>query len=123
MRLLVSAFAVALAIASAQGCGRMLCDETTTGTAPQPGGQLVASIVLRNCGATTDFATIVSLHRGDSTANTDDVLVINGRAEMSLAWEGQTKLAIVCKACPRESIVRQMSISGQVDVVLRPPSQ
>jgi hypothetical protein len=108
----------AIVVCCSMGCAKVMCDEEVIAKARQPGGPLTATTLVRNCGATTDFATIVTVQREGSNGNSDDVLAINGRATLTVAWQGATRLVISCPGCSRQSIVRQMSISGNVDVVM-----
>jgi hypothetical protein len=59
------------------------CSETSFATVPNPTSELVASVVIRNCGATTDFATHVTLARA---AVSKSVAVFAGKPRTDVSW-------------------------------------
>jgi len=77
--------------------GLVSCGDTMLGDARSPGGEFVATAFMRNCGATTDFATIVSLRRGSAPFRPDTdstAVVIDGACEVAVAWADSTELTV-----------------------------
>src|SRR5437762_3187096 len=74
-------------------CG--LCGNDTKYEVPSPDGKLVATIYWRDCGATTDFYTFVSVHvpKGEIRAK-DDVFEQAGGHDMGLVWKDNEHLEI-----------------------------
>src|SRR5262245_31338100 len=70
--------ALLVACAAFMACG--LCDDSVITESESPGGKYVASVVERNCGATTDYASHVRIRLSDSSLRRgDDVLVVDYR--------------------------------------------
>jgi hypothetical protein len=83
-----------------------------------PDGQLAATLFVRNCGATTDFSTIISVHRPDSTFKDDSsmVFVAKGEPTIQLNWDGPRSLSIGCQKCDRQEVFRRVTALGDVDI-------
>ena len=98
----LTAVLLASLLASATSCSP--CDDTLKSKAVSPDGQLVASVFERNCGATVDFASIVSLASTSARPlRTDDFLfVVKGRPDISVTWSGPNSLVIKCTDCARK---------------------
>src|SRR5690349_14298539 len=66
-----------------------------------PGGSLIASTFVRNCGATTDYATWVTLHSKSGTFNRPDDLVFTAKGDhgIELNWKDAHHLLIECRNC------------------------
>lgn len=81
--------------------------------------QLVAHYYERNCGATTDYSSVVNVQSvGDGfDGNAGVLFVVKGRPDISIGWTGPRTLTIKCAACSRGSIFREVSVSGDVNVV------
>jgi hypothetical protein len=78
----------------------------------------MATAYVRNCGATTDYSSIVSIHRPSDSFADDEytVLVVKGRPMLAMSWRDAGNLSIRCHTCPRESIFRQLSILGNITI-------
>lgn len=97
-------------------CG--LCDDTLRSKALSADGRLVANVYERNCGATTDFITIVNV-QGTSDkfdGNEGPLFSAKGRYELSVAWTGPRTLLITCAKCSRKYVLREVIIQGGIDV-------
>jgi hypothetical protein len=98
MRLYRNGLAVAfLSLALQAACG--LCGNEDDVRVASPDGKHVAHSYLRNCGATTDYVTIVDLeapgYSQGATAYSAD-----GAHELSLRWASPQELHIECRGCP-----------------------
>jgi len=62
-----------------------------------PDGRYIASVIERNCGATTDYVTAVQI-RGARSAFSgrtwDDVFRVGGVATVRLSWDGSNHLLV-----------------------------
>jgi hypothetical protein len=115
---------IALALLTSS-CG--LCTDDVQRQQSSPRSALVATAFVRNCGATTPYVSIVSVH-GQSDSFTDEkarVLVIEGHHSPELAWSHEGALLIRCPDCNPENVFRQVAILGGVKVLfdLKPGPQ
>jgi hypothetical protein len=72
------------------------CTDEGRGNAASPTRRVIAKVIERDCGATTDFATLVTLRGSEPGATTLDsaVVVLTGRCEVGLRWGGDTLLVV-----------------------------
>ena len=94
------------------------CDDEVQSESVSPDRALAATSFVRNCGATTDFSTIVSVHRPGDTYRDENtfVFVARGRERVELKWNAPKKLQIHCKACERENIFKKVTALGDIDI-------
>jgi hypothetical protein len=93
------------------------CDDTIKAEARSPDGRYVASVFERNCGATTNYSTLVSLR--DATQNFAPgeqgwVFVLSGQADVTLTWESDRLLKVSStrrEAFRSESTWRDVQVS------------
>ena len=84
----------------AWSCGD-LCGDEEIGSAISPGGSYVARAYVRNCGATTNYVTLVELANNRRWfRNATPIYVLDGTAEPTVAWQTATRLVIICDGCP-----------------------
>ena len=116
MKFLLSVLTL-LAILPPVGCGP--CSDEVRAEAVSTDKALKATWFIRNCGATTDFSTIVSVHRPDDSYRDqgDFVFVARGERRLRLAWTGPMQLTIECPACQRSDIFRRVTVLGNIDIV------
>ena len=116
-------FAVVLALTGGFGCAP-LCENTILTSVPSPSKRRTAVVFVRNCGATTDFSTQVSVLRagqrlGDTGGNclvvdSDHGAVQTGRSGelvVSVSWRSDDRLLV---RYPRRSRVfeRSTTVNG-----------
>ena len=86
-----------LSLALQIGCG--LCGNEDDVRVASPDGKHVAHSYLRNCGATTDYVTMVDLEApGYSQAAM--AYSADGAHELTLRWTSPQELHIECHGCP-----------------------
>ena len=77
-------------------CDWMICGDEVQGSATSPDGKYVATVFVRNCGATTSYVTIVRLSSSRSLFNinsrSDWVFIVPHRSEVRPIWVGSKKL-------------------------------
>ncbi len=74
------------------------CEDTLVTQKESPDGDFVARFVIRDCGATTDFASWVILERKQLLFSKEHlVMVVEGKAEVELAWEESKALRVKYK--------------------------
>jgi hypothetical protein len=83
---------------------------------------MAATWFVRDCGATTDFSTIVSLHRaslpfGDNRAF---AFVAKGRHRVEVKWIDSRRVDIECADCTADEVFRQMRTVDGIDVFSAP---
>lgn len=122
MNWIVQVSAAALLACLMSGCG--LCSDEVASEVVSPDGVLAATWFVRNCGATTDFSSIVSVHRKSEGYRDDQdiVFVVAGRAHLVITWIGPNTLSIECADCRRADIFRQVAAFGSVDIMCQLPS-
>jgi len=101
MRRMLLLGAYVLTIATCSGCYKALtgsCDDTVKLESRSPAGEYIASVVERNCGATTGYSSLVILRRATQTLVVDDddtlIFALAGMQNVSLVWLDETKLTI-----------------------------
>ena len=99
------------------GCGGF-CSDKVNAESSSPDNVLKATWFERDCGATTDFSEIVSIHKPDNTYKDDSdiVFVAKGRGQIHLSWSGPRHLSIECIGCQRKDIFKEVSKIGDIDV-------
>lgn len=115
MRLLLFVLGIAVSIAMTS-CG--LCSNQLVQGKRSPDGMIEASWFVRNCGAPTDFSTIVSIHQPNAsyTDDSDLVFVAKGKYDLKLSWTGRRELTIECYGCVRKNVFRETTRLGDIDV-------
>lgn len=68
------------------------CSDTPSITMTSANNKLIASVYIRDCGASTSSSTHVSItdKKTFSSDERDDVLIIDGKRTIQLAWDGNT---------------------------------
>jgi hypothetical protein len=86
------AWRIVLASALEPMCGEMVLSEQQA-----PNGRFVFSSFRRNCGATTDYATGLSIRRAgaefDPSAR-DEILLVDGDVPVTASWIGSDRIEI-----------------------------
>ena len=65
------------------------CEDVVKNELQSEDGKHAATVIERNCGATTHYVTALSLRPGTAGRDPDDdqvVLLVRGRCELGLAW-------------------------------------
>jgi hypothetical protein len=98
------------------GCGT--CEDRVQSEVVSPDKTLEATSFVRNCGATTDYSVIVSIHRTDNSYKDDNdfVFVAKGSGGMQLKWTGPKALDIHCEGCERKDVFRRLTVLGDIDI-------
>ena len=82
-----------------------------------PDQKRVATIFIRDCGATTDYATRVEVRWQSSDGSDDDrVFGIEGRPDIQIHWLDDKTLAIKCDQCDEERVYRRVTKNGNVNI-------
>jgi hypothetical protein len=115
--------AVVISFVLATGCTRFMCKERAESHMPAPDRILVATTVIRDCGATTDFSTSVNLHRSDHGFNDDagTIFVAMGEHHLSLKWADADHLSIQCEDCTRKQVSKTVTLLGKTDIKYKLP--
>ncbi len=93
-------------------CGFSLasdCADTIKSEAKSPDGKYIVTLYERDCGATTDFSTIVNIRASSAKFNGEEgrVLIVKGQPEVLLAWKDNTRLQLECHDCRANDIFKQ----------------
>lgn len=65
------------------------CEDVVKNELKSENGRHAATVIERNCGATTDYVTALTLRPGTARRDPDEekvVLFVRGRCELGLAW-------------------------------------
>jgi hypothetical protein len=105
-------------LGSAVGCARFVCQEVAESNATSPDGLMVATVVTRDCGATTDYSTSVNLHRSDHDFKDEagDLFVATGRHQLAVKWSDADHLSIECTNCSRPQVSKGVSVLGKTTI-------
>ncbi len=87
--------------------------------AVSPDGVLVAHVYERNCGATTDYVTLVNLQKRSFRFDPDDgvLFATDGAFDVTVRWSGPDTLVISCPTCSRKIIARQVVALGDLNII------
>jgi hypothetical protein len=100
-----------------QGCFSFFCKDDQIGEVMSPDQKRVATIFVRNCGATTDFATRVEVRwRSSDRADDDSVFGAEGRPDVQVRWLDDKTLAVKCDQCDEKQIYRRVTKIGSVNI-------
>ncbi len=101
------------------GCN--LCSDTIKSGSVSQDNALKATVFIRDCGATTDFSTIVSLHRPNSGYRDEAnfIFVAKGEHPLHVEWNNSHKLILECASCQRKDIFREVVKLGKIDIEYR----
>lgn len=113
--LLVGLGIAALGLFLASGCEDKIKIETKSAD-----GKYVATLYERDCGATTDFSTIVNLRVSSARCKGDDlgVVILKGQHHLDVVWDGNTKLQLKCDDCRPEDMFKQEKTWKDVEISL-----
>jgi len=94
------------------------CSDTLKSKAVSVDGRLAANVFERDCGATTDFSSIVNVQSASDKFRGEEGLlfVARGRYDLSVTWTGPRSLVINCRGCSRNNIFREVVALGDIDV-------
>jgi hypothetical protein len=94
------------------------CEDTIKTEVKSPDGKYVATLYERDCGATTDFSTIVNLRDSSARFKGDDlgVVILKGQHKLDLVWDGNRKLRLQCHDCRTDDIFKQEKVWKDIDI-------
>lgn len=90
------------------GCG-FKCEDEIKIEAISPNGEYVATLFERDCGATTDFATVVNIRsKSDKFVGGDGVVFVGkGQPKVEIMWSGDSALRIKCGECAASNVFKE----------------
>ncbi len=109
-------YTVCLLVSLLLGCHN--CSDQVVSELMSPDAALTATSFVRNCGATTDFSSQVSVH-GESAGFREDreiVFIARGRHDLVVSWTGPKALSVRCLSCARKDVFRQVAALGNIDI-------
>jgi hypothetical protein len=85
------------------------CQDVIKFETMSPDGKYIATLFVRNCGATTSFSTSVNLRSKSEKFSGDEgrILIIKGRPQIKIAWDDNMKLHFECDECEKNNIFKQ----------------
>jgi len=94
------------------------CSNTLRSKTLSSDGRLAAVFSERNCGATTDFSSIVNVQTASDRFDSDQgvLFVAKGHYDIAVAWSGPRALLVTCAACSRKNIFREVTALGDIAV-------
>ncbi len=108
-----------LALGGLCGCG--LCKDKILEEAASPDGRWTATVLTRDCGATTAEYMAVNLHDFKHT-NLDvenDVFVTKYVHRLHVSWNGNDSLVLNCENCVAHQVEKKMDTHGTVQIIYR----
>src|SRR5213594_166951 len=111
---------VALVTSLLLTCDCSLCGDTPKSRALSTDQKLVATVYERNCGATTDFSSMVNVQGSSQKFDGDEyqVFVAKGRYDNTVQWAGPKELTVLCEECARNNIYKEVTVLGDIDISL-----
>lgn len=102
----------------AGGCSFLVtCEDTIQDEVRSPRDNYAAVLSIRNCGATTDYSSRVTVSgSGTSSREEDVVFVVKGEPEIRVTWQEDTVLQISCEGCKAEDVFKQANGWRQVSI-------
>src|SRR5262245_16524900 len=95
------------------------CSDEVVSEVTSPDAVLTATSFIRNCGATTGFNSMVTVHLTTEKFQKDlDIYFsVKGRHDdLSVKWTGPAQLAVSCTSCAPSDVGVQVTKKGGVDV-------
>ena len=114
----------AMLFASLAGCYHLVmgdCDDRVKLESVSPNGRYAATVIERDCGATTDYSTLVNLRAASEPLTTTPdslILALSGKQSVDLDWEGEFQLTV---QFPRVDTYTQKLSWNDVQVVYQHP--
>jgi hypothetical protein len=98
-----------LAFAGCRGITWTPCEDTVKSEENSPSGRYIATIFERDCGATTDFSTIVNMRAATEKfdGDRDTIFIVKGQPRMVLVWKDNSTLNINCDDCKTNAIFQR----------------
>jgi hypothetical protein len=94
------------------------CQESLANEAKSPDGRFVAVWALRNCGATTNYSSIVRVNPSNDPHNkAGEVFVVNGDRDIRLVWKDNSALRVLCNKCEANQIFRKSESASGVSIL------
>jgi hypothetical protein len=107
---------VAFAVVT-QGCDSLVCENSTVNEHVSPSQDRVATSFVRNCGATTGYATQVTVRwRSSSPEPSDLVFSVDGEREIEVEWLDDLTLSVKCQNCTDDQIFKRVTKQGKVTI-------
>jgi len=110
------------AVLAMGGCGVFWprCGDQIKTEKASPDLKYTATVYERDCGATTDFSTIVNLRESSVKFKGDDLgaVIVKGQHRIDLAWDGNTRLRLQCSDCRPEEIFKEETRWKDVEISL-----
>ncbi len=98
------------------GCA---CSDDVSVEAITPDEKRIATVFVRNCGATTDYVTHVAVNWRSSERNNDDIVfTLAGDNAVKVIWSDNNTLRIACKDCSESKIFKLVTKTGDIVVQL-----
>lgn len=100
------------------GCFRLYsCNDSVFVEESSPDKKYVAVAYQRNCGATTGFATRVTIQsRRSKIGDSEYVFGVEDKRQVKLVWTDARKLNVECVGCTHNDIFRQETFWKDVSV-------
>jgi hypothetical protein len=81
----------------------------------------VATVFVRDCGATTNWNTEVAVQWKSGDPRPDDVVFIaDGKPDVQIEWLDDRTLSVVCNKCTEDQIYKRVAKLGKVNVLFNP---
>jgi hypothetical protein len=105
-------FLLAIILLSFSGCVSLLetgCNNAVKAEMQSADKRYQSTVFERDCGATTDFSTVVNLRSSSSKFDGDEgiVFVAKGLRQVRLRWKNDADLRIECLDCADKDIYKK----------------
>jgi type VI protein secretion system component VasK len=120
-QLLKTASLLILVLAFEELSGCNLCKDEVLEKAASPDGKWVATIMTRDCGATTSEYIAVNLQDAKQKRldEENNVFVVKHLHPLHVFWQGNDSLAVDCGNCNLDEAAKKLEKLGSVKVIYR----
>ncbi len=111
----LTSFAI-LTLSILQGCS--LCGDEVVQRAVSPDGGLVATHYVRDCGATTDYVSILNLQPAKEKFKAEQGVLfsVKGEQRIGVQWVSPKRLQVTCRTCVHDNVYRQIVRTDGIDI-------
>ena len=103
--------------AASTACFSFVCDDELLKEVKSHNQERVATAYVRNCGATTGYATQVTVRwTSSSPESTDLVFSVDSKREIQIEWLDDLTLIVRCPNCSENQVYKRVVKQGKVEI-------
>ena len=113
---LLSGIALGVLVSSCSPCESELVSDNAS-----PDGKLIATVLIRECGAMARSGTWVTIHSRSMASDREDSIVFtaSGEHKVEVSWLDNSHALVQCRTCKKTDVRRQAEKLGMVNISFR----